>query len=463
VRRRRRSAPPRAAPSSAWAMTASRSHPELRSARSRRGSAATGAAGRVPRLRPGASHRPPVGGAGSGGGTRLTDWTGVLDVALAGVAGAALGGLFRHIRYLNRPSSLTRKAWSGWRYVAAGAVAGAAALLLAKRAAWPVPDWDWILVASLGGAVGVGELASRYRDEPIKAILSIPAAVYVLLNAAAAVPALLLGRHFGMWEAAEEPVAWAQVLSAGLGAMVLLRSSVFQIRVGSGEARQDVGVGPSSFLQSVLDAADREVDRLRAQERAWAVCRVMENASSRQVLAVLPSYLPALMQNLGQNERAAFEKDIEDLRCGDASDLVKARRFVLRAMTLTGEKVLQAAVDSLDAELLVAAEATSDAAAGAKDAARGAKVSTEGALAAAGRAADAAHATGAPPAVAEAMAAAKERAAAADAAAAETLDRAQETAEAAEATAEVAERGVRAQPGSAPPPDRRPSDLDRAA
>jgi hypothetical protein len=61
------------------------------------------------------------------------------------------------------------------------------------------------------------------------------------------------------------------------------------------------------------------------------------------------------------------------------------------------------------------------------------------------------------------MAAAKERAAAADAAAAETLDRAQETAEAAEATAEVAERGVRAQPGSAPPPDRRPSDLDRAA
>src|SRR5262249_19720627 len=155
-------------------------------------------------------------------------------------------------------------------------------------------DWDWIVVGMIGGAVGVGELASRYRDEPTKAILSVPSLTYVLLNAGASVAALALGRYFGLWKlTTDEPIAWSQVLAAGFGAMVLLRSSVFRARVGD----QDVEIGPSSFLESVMNAADRAVDRLRAQERAWTVARMMENVVSERALVVLPSYIVALMQN----------------------------------------------------------------------------------------------------------------------------------------------------------------------
>ena len=116
-----------------------------------------------------------------------------VDLALFMLAGAAFAGLFRYIRFLNRPQATTRVR-SITLYIVVGAVGGAGFFMITQRFGWSAPHWDWILVAALGGAVGLGELASRYRDEPIKAILSIPATIYVLLNAIAAILALALGR-----------------------------------------------------------------------------------------------------------------------------------------------------------------------------------------------------------------------------------------------------------------------------
>jgi hypothetical protein len=363
----------------------------------------------------------------------------IVDLILFMLAGAAFGALVRYIRYLNRPRTLT-PAWSVPLYLVGGAAGGAVFFFTAQRFGWTAPHLDWILVAALGGAVGVGELASRYRDEPIKAILSIPATVYVLLNATAAILALVLSRHFELWTTTEEPVSWSQVLAAGLGAMVLLRSSVFRIKMGN----QDVAVGPSSFLQSIIDAADRAVDRVRAQERAWAVAHVMEGVCSEKAMVILPPYISALMQNPNPEEQGRFEERVEKLRNGQESGCVKALTLGLLAMNHAGLGVLRAAVQSLATEICASAEQTFDAAKEAAAMAHDTKAATEELKSAVEKVAAVTHTTGTPSEAARAIEEARATAVVAGTAAQETLDQAQRTADAAKGTAETAAAAARA-------------------
>lgn len=44
---------------------------------------------------------------------------------------------------------------------------------------------DWFAVAALGSLVGGSELVSRYRDAPEKALRTVPAMFYIVINMAA--------------------------------------------------------------------------------------------------------------------------------------------------------------------------------------------------------------------------------------------------------------------------------------
>ena len=91
--------------------------------------------------------------------------------------------------------------------------------------------------------------------------------------------------NFGI-EDSPSTLQLVQVLSSGLGAMAIFRSSVFTFRVGD----QDVGVGPSSLLQIILGATDRAVDRVRASNRAEEVAEIMKGISFDASHQALPAY-----------------------------------------------------------------------------------------------------------------------------------------------------------------------------
>jgi hypothetical protein len=357
----------------------------------------------------------------------------VVDYVLAAILGGLAGALIRIIRYFNRPAWVLPKR-SMPRYLIVGAAAGVMVLVLAQRLGWTAPHLDWILVALLGAAVGIGELTSRYRDEPTKALLTIPAMIYIALNAAASVMALALGRGVELWTTVDQnTVSWTQVLTAGLGAMVFLRSSVFRIRVGE----EDVDVGPSSFLTSVITAADRAVDRVRAQERAWTVTQVMGNVASDKALEILPSYLSALMQNFNQEEQSRFDQSVNRIRSGQLSNETKVLLLGLVAMTHMGGGVLRSAVQSLAAQLKSSAKETLGTATDTMATAQATKEATTEAVAAMEQAATVAETVDVPDevkqAVAEGTAAVKEAAVTAQA----TVDQARATTEAALSTVEV--------------------------
>ena len=76
---------------------------------------------------------------------------------------------------------------------------------------------DWLAVALIGAAAGVGDLVGRYRDAPVRALTTRPGLLYVAVHAAASLAALSLIRAFG-WTFAlpgtetTEGARWTQVL-----------------------------------------------------------------------------------------------------------------------------------------------------------------------------------------------------------------------------------------------------------
>jgi hypothetical protein len=210
-------------------------------------------------------------------------------------------------------------------------------------------------VALIGGGVGVGELVSRYRDQPLKALATFAAMGYVLINAAASAAALAAILTFG-WTFGLDPqtdrdaVVAAQLLVAGFGSMALFRSSLFTVRVGD----QDVGIGPSSLLSIILAACDRGVDRNRARDRAEVVGEIMRDVSFEAANGPLPTVALALMQNLDPPAQAALSVEVERLRNDGSgmSDEAKSLLLGLAVSNAIGPDVLLRAKAALGAEII---------------------------------------------------------------------------------------------------------------
>lgn len=204
---------------------------------------------------------------------------------------------------------------------------------------------DYIIAASLGAVISSGEIVARYRDEPWDTLRSLPSIFYMLINALASMGALTIVRTFGMnFGASETNTPLIQVLVAGLGAMMIFRSAFFTMRVNG----QDVAVGAASFLQVMLDAVDREVDRRRAILRADRVRRIMEGIAFDKALTALPTYSIALMQNMEDEDQKKLLADLNKLSAfPDFDEDVKSQILGLAVMNYLGEDVLQASVDAL--------------------------------------------------------------------------------------------------------------------
>jgi hypothetical protein len=189
---------------------------------------------------------------------------------------------------------------------------------------------------------------SRYRDAPTLALRSWPGFLYMAINIGASLGAYALAKVFG-WNInlgdskSTSAGQWTLVLVCGLSAMALFRSSLFVRRIGD----RDVGVGPSSFLQIFLSAADADVDRQRAVVRASAVSRIMQDVDYRKAFEALPPYCLALMQNLSDDAQRDLRKALELLDKDPMDPDLKTRVLGLELVNVVGVSVLEQAVSSL--------------------------------------------------------------------------------------------------------------------
>jgi hypothetical protein len=211
---------------------------------------------------------------------------------------------------------------------------------------------DYWLVAGLGALFGFTELLSRYRDEPLRAVTSMPGLFYIAINAGVSVAALHLtevfGWKFGLTESDSVlKLSAVRILVAGLGSMTLLRSTLFTIRIGN----QDVGIGFSAMVQSLLRVTDAAVDRGRGVARSRAVA-IMERVSFAKAFQSLPSLCLGLMQNVSKEDQTALSRQIEAIAKMKADDVVKSRLLGLAIIDFMGERVLFAAMDDIGRHIL---------------------------------------------------------------------------------------------------------------
>jgi len=226
--------------------------------------------------------------------------------------------------------------------------------------------WLWVFVLGvLGVLVGGGELASRYRDAPVRALWTRPGALYLLVNGLAAITALSFLRVFGWNFTAAAPTGTAeatggavdnaatraaltQILVAGFAAITLLRSSL-TIQLGE----KDVSIGPSGVLRVLLDATDREVDRLIAQRRDAAIGALGQDITFTAASTALPAYCMVLMQNVTPEEQQEIGRQVTSLSEAQMSDRIKKRLLMLYLLCVTGADLLSQAVERVRQDIVV--------------------------------------------------------------------------------------------------------------
>jgi len=209
---------------------------------------------------------------------------------------------------------------------------------------------SYVVVTILAALVGIVELIARYPDAPTDVVRRLPGCIYVALNATAGAVALLVIDEFG-WTFGSAPdgaTRIVQVAVAGLSAMAVLRSALFTVRVG----KMDVAVGPNLLLAVVLAAADRAVDRNRANRRNAVVVQIMDSVDFDKAKKALPSYCLTLMQNVSREEQRAVSKEVKSLaNSPDLNGTVKTLNLGLVLLNVVGEDVLRASVEALGGEI----------------------------------------------------------------------------------------------------------------
>ncbi len=212
--------------------------------------------------------------------------------------------------------------------------------------------WDFALVGSIGGLLGLCELLTRYRDEPRQAVINTAGALYTLTNALAAVVALFMLNVFDVDFGLKGPenaekLRVTLLLVGGLGSMAFFRSSLFTLKLGE----KDVPLGPGLILQILLDVTDRAVDRGRAEPRALAITEIMNDFDFEKGKLALPAYCFTLMQNVSSEEQNAVGEQVKKLESATMSSRIKAYLLGLLLLNVVGEDVLRAAIKSLGDEI----------------------------------------------------------------------------------------------------------------
>jgi hypothetical protein len=219
---------------------------------------------------------------------------------------------------------------------------------------------DYLVAALLGALVGAAELVSRYRDTSTGALKSWAGLTYIAINATASTVALLVAVGF-RWDFGMDPfeseqlLRWVRVAATGLGAMAIFRSALLTRRIGD----VDVPIGPAAILSVILDAADRQVDRQRAQVIAKEAKRLMAGLDYARARDALATTGLVALQNISGEDQGRLADKLRALDDPKLAAFAKLQALGEVLVQTFGPELVDELVKAMRADLLTTAQSGS--------------------------------------------------------------------------------------------------------
>lgn len=172
--------------------------------------------------------------------------------------------------------------------------------------AWREPGVVYTAAILLAGFSAASELIGRFKDEPLKVLIGWPGLFYLAFNAGLSAAVLLILRSGSPPGSAA--VAWEQVLLAGFGARVIVRTKIVGYR-SKGGTEQDIG--PGAVFEKVLAAISREADRGRAGDRLAIIRPLLDGVRFEHARPFFVDELVAAMQDLSEEEKKQINDNLD--------------------------------------------------------------------------------------------------------------------------------------------------------
>lgn len=224
-----------------------------------------------------------------------------------------------------------RRRWSPYPfYVGVLAFSGFVAAALMN-------DTLYLAVFSLGIATAFAEILGKFPDEPVKALTTPHALGYLLLNGVIAVFALYVLSITLQESTIDQPAErLGLVASAGFGSMMIMRSKLFNLKVGG----EEVAFGPEQVILVYFRWMESAIDRARAKSRIEFVRQVMRDIDFDRVHEYCLTMLDAA-QRLEPSVRSELDASITELVKAEVDRRHKAYRLGFLLINTMGEEFVR--------------------------------------------------------------------------------------------------------------------------
>lgn len=262
----------------------------------------------------------------------------------------------------------TMAVWLRCVYISIGAAAGGLVALVFFNSPGTVPSW---LAVSVGILTSSIELLKKYSaGTAVRTLLKCPWTwAYLVVNAGMSWAAFWVLRDSGLvTEGAvtshgmHSPILLSLV--AGLGAMMVLRSSVITIRTHG----HDYPVGPALLLDALQEQIEHRIDQARAAESFEEVSRLMAGVSATPTGVEIASLALHALERLRPEAQLALKAEIKQLlKNKELTARGKAIAVGISVRKVAGLEVLQKVVAEVGREGASVALGTVAATGGQKD------------------------------------------------------------------------------------------------
>lgn len=213
-------------------------------------------------------------------------------------------------------------------------------------------EYLYVFLALLIGCLAAfAELLSRYHD-PLKILKLNASRIYILINGFTSIVAYFFLLEFGILK----ENAIGRIVLAGTSALVILRSSLANIKVGE----KNIDAGPAVILQVFLNWADRAFDQKRSKTELSSIKQVMEKVDFDKAKLAIPTTCFTIMKNLSQEEQDSISAEVEKLSKSDLDNQTKSLTLGIILSHITGLDLLERAVNVLEDSIAFNGDRKSD-------------------------------------------------------------------------------------------------------